>query len=111
MAVRVVAVMAVEDPIDLLLYLDVDEFATSAVYTPTAGSPTTIVGIFDNPSASLTATDMMEITIPQPRFLCRTTDAPNAAEGHTIVINSVTYTIRVVTTDGLGITSLFMEKN
>ena len=53
----------------------------------------------------------MDVTIPKPSFVCRTVDIPTAAEGDTIKINNVTYTVRVVATDGLGVTTLVMERN
>jgi len=54
---------------------------------------------------------MMDVTIPQPKFLCRTVDIPNAAEGDAIKVASTAYTVRIVLTDGLGMTTLLMERN
>lgn len=103
--------MAVESNDDLAIFFELDDFGTEAVYTQANKRPIMISGIFDNPHASITATDMMDVTIPKPSFVCRTVDMPNAAEGDTIKIRNVTYTIRVVATDGLGVTTLIMEKN
>lgn len=102
--------MAVESTADLLDFFELDDFADSANYTPTGGSASTVLGIFDNPQASRNATDMMDITIPAPQFVCRTADVPNAADGDTIVIRSVTYHVRVVLTDGTGVSTLILEK-
>lgn len=103
--------MGVESNDDLAIFFELDDFGTVAVYTQTNKRPITIKGIFDNPHASVTATDMMDVTIPKPSFVCRTVDIPTAAEGDTIKINNVTYTVRVVATDGLGVTTLLMERN
>lgn len=103
--------MAVESTADLLDFFELDDFADSATYTPTGGSASTVLGIFDNPQASRNATDMMDITIPAPQFVCRTADVPNAADGDTIVIRSVTYNVRVVLTDGTGVSTLLLEKS
>lgn len=103
--------MGVESNDDLSIFFELDDFGTAAVYTQTNKRPITIKGIFDNPHASVTATDMMDVTIPKPSFVCRTVDIPTAAEGDTIKINNVTYTVRVIATDGLGVTTLLMERN
>jgi hypothetical protein len=103
--------MAVESSDDLAIFFELDDFGTPAVYTQTNKRPITINGIFDNPHASITATEMMDVTIPKPSFVCRTIDIPTAAEGDTIKINNVTYTVRIVATDGLGVTTLMMERN
>lgn len=103
--------MAVESSDDLAIFFELDDFGTPAVYTQTNKAPITINGIFDNPHASITATEMMDVTIPKPSFVCRTIDIPTAAEGDTIKINNVTYTVRIVATDGLGVTTLMMERN
>ena len=103
--------MGVESNDDLSIFFELDDFGTEAVYTQTNKRPIKINGIFDNPHASITATDMMDVTMPKPSFVCRTVDIPTAAEGDTIKINNVTYTVRVVATDGLGVTTLVMERN
>ena len=103
--------MGVESDTDLSIFFELDDFGTAGIYTKTNKRPVTINGIFDNPHASVTATDMMDVTIPKPTFVCRTVDLPDAAEGDTIKIRNVTYTIRVVATDGLGVTTLVMERN
>lgn len=103
--------MGVESNDDLSIFFELDDFGTEAVYTQTNKRPIKVNGIFDNPHASITATDMMDVTMPKPSFVCRTVDIPTAVEGDTIKINNVTYTVRVVATDGLGVTTLVMERN
>lgn len=103
--------MGVESNDDLSIFFELDDFGTEAVYTQANKRPIKVNGIFDNPHASITATDMMDVTMPKPSFVCRTVDIPTAAEGDTIKINNVTYTVRVVATDGLGVTTLVMERN
>lgn len=99
----------IESDADLLNFLALDDFAEAATYTPLAGSPVTIQGIFDAPQASRNITEMMDVTIPAPQFVCRTVDVPNAADGDSISIRSVSYYVRVVITDGTGITTLMLE--
>lgn len=100
----------IESSADLLDFLPLDDFAETATYTPLAGSPVTIQGIFDAPQASRNITEMMDVTIPAPQFVCRTVDVPNAADGDSITIRSVAYYVRVVITDGTGISTLMLER-
>lgn len=102
--------MAVESAADILDFFELDDFADSATYTPAGGSASTVLGIFDAPQASRNATDMMDITIPAPQFVCRTVDVPNAADGDSIVIRSVSYYVRVVLADGTGVSTLILER-
>lgn len=102
--------MAVETSADILDFFGIDDFAENATYTHVGGSASTVPGIFDEPQASRNATDMMDITIPAPQFVCRTVDVPNAADGDSIVIRSTTYYVRVVLTDGTGVSTLLLEK-
>lgn len=102
--------MGVESASDILDFFEVDDFADTANYTPVGGSTSIVKGIFDAPQASRNATDLMDITIPAPQFVCRTVDVPNAADGDTIVIRSTSYRVRVVLTDGTGVSTLLLEK-
>jgi hypothetical protein len=102
--------MGVESSADILDFFEVDDFADVATYTAVGGSPVSVTGIFDAPQASRNATDLMDITIPSPQFVCRTADVPAAADGDEIVIRTVAYTVRVVLTDGTGVSTLILEK-
>lgn len=102
--------MGVESAADILDFFVVDDFADTATYTPVGGSAASVVGIFDEPQASRGATEMVDVTIPNPQFVCRTADVPAAADGDEIIIRAVTYTVRVVLTDGTGVSTLLLEK-
>ena len=102
--------MGVESELDLLDFFEIGDFADTATYTPVSGRPTEVRGIFDNPQASRNATDMMDITIPAPQFVCRTVDVPQAADGDAINIRSTKYYVRVVLTDGTGVSTLILER-
>lgn len=102
--------MAVETATELAIFFDVDDFGSAATYTPVGGQAVTVNGIFDNPQASRNATDLLDITIPAPQFVCRTSDVANAAEGDSLVVNSVSYIVRVVLTDGTGVSTLLLER-
>ena len=102
--------MGVENTADLLDFLELDDFATTATYPPSGGASSSVIGIFDNPQATRNASDILGITIPEPRFVCRTADVSAAADGDALVVNATNYTIRVVLTDGVGMTTLVLEK-
>lgn len=102
--------MPVESSADILDFFELDDFADAATYTPIGGSASTVLGIFDNPQASRNATDLIDVTIPAPQFVCRTADVPNAADGDAIVIRSVSYLVRVSLNDGTGVSTLLLEK-
>ena len=102
--------MGVESAADILDFFELDDFADTATYTRVGGSPASVLGIFDEPQASRGATDLVDVTIPSPQFVCRTADVSSAADGDEIVIRSVAYTVRVVLTDGTGVSTLILEK-
>jgi hypothetical protein len=102
--------MAVETATELAIFFDVDDFGTAATYTPVGGQAVTVNGIFDNPQASRNATDLLDITIPAPQFVCRTSDVASAAEGDSLVVNAISYIVRVVLTDGTGVSTLLLER-
>ena len=102
--------MGVESDSDLSDFFVIDDFAITAKYTAIGKTAKTIKGIFDNPQVSINASDMLDVTIPSPKFVCRTVDVPNAAEGDAMVINSTSYYVRVVLNDGTGVSTLIMEK-
>lgn len=102
--------MAVETADDILDFLGIDDFAENATYTPSGGSASTVVGIFDAPQASRSITDMGDVTIPAPQFVCRTIDVSAVAEGDALTVRSVAYYVRVVLHDGTGVTTLLLER-
>ncbi len=103
--------MAVESAADRLIFLDVDDFGTTASYTVQGGSPVNIIGIFDNEFIEVDSGGTVGVAIQQPRFLCRTSDVSSAAESDAKTIIAVPYTIRIVQDDGTGMTTLVLEKN
>jgi voltage-gated potassium channel Kch len=102
--------MAVETATELAIFFGVDDFGTAATYTPVGGAAVTVNGIFDNPQASRNATDLLDVTIPAPQFVCRTSDVANVAEGDSLVVGGVSYIIRVTLTDGTGVSTLLLER-
>lgn len=102
--------MGVESASDLSVFFELDDFGDAAKYYPTNKAARTVNGIFDNPDAKMNVTDRMDVTIPQPQFACRTVDVKTAVEGERLDIRGVRYTIRVIVTDGTGVSTLFLER-
>lgn len=83
-------------------FLNTDEFATAALVGASA-----VNGIFDNGYAE--AFGIAAGT--KPTFLCKVADLPALTLGTTTaVIGGVTYTIVENQPDGLGLTTLTLEK-
>ncbi len=101
--------MAVEGDTERALFFDSDEFGTTGTYTPSGGSSSSILGIFDNDYMSADIGTNIGVGTSNPSFICRTADVASAANGDALVVNSVTYTVRNVEDDGTGITTLMLE--
>jgi len=85
------------------------DFGLVATYTPSGGQGVSITGILDNDYEATDLGGTVSFAVQKPRFLCRTADLPVAAEGDSLVIEGVSYIIRVVMPDGTGMTELLLE--
>jgi len=101
--------MAVET--DALRSIMLADFGVSVTYTPSGGSASTITGIFDHEYQAVQGGGEVAFAVEQPKVLVRTSDVSSAAEGDTVVIAGVTYTVTVVMIDGTGFTDLALEKS
>ena len=89
-----------------------DDFATTASYTPSGGSASTVNGIFDNEFFEVDPLSGVGVVSAQPRLFCTTADLPSgAASGDAITIDGTAYTVRVIQPEGTGVTTLVLEKN
>lgn len=88
-------------------FLDSDDFAVAASYTPNGGSATAINGIFDK---EYLAGDLGQVVVSSaaPMFLTKTSNVASEDGSGAIVINSVTYDIVEVKPDGTGMTLLIL---
>ncbi len=102
--------MAFESYDDLGDFFGLDDFAMEAKFIKAGKSVKILKGIFDNPQVSRGMTENMEITIPMPKFICRTADIPSAEDGDKLKLGSVEYYIRVQINDGEGVSTLYLEK-
>lgn len=76
---------------DLDVFLNVDDFADAAIYTPTGGTPKAIVVDFHSeyfePLGNI-------VESSAPWLSCKQSDVPNLAQGDTFIIDGVTYKSR-----------------
>ena len=69
------------------------DFAVSATFTDvSAGTSSTVKGVFDNESALIEVGEV-EIDETAPRFYCAYADVSSAVEDDTLLVDSVTYKI------------------
>lgn len=102
--------MAIETDDSLAFFFTTNDFGTDATFTPVGGSPSNIVGVFDNPYLGADAGGMVEFSATSPTFTARDVDFTGAAHGDELVIGSTTYIIREVMPDGTGITTVMLEE-
>ena len=87
------------------------DFGETVIFNPASGSRKSITGVFDNVYEEVEAGGTVGVSMQQPRLFVRTADITGATEGDAITINDVDYTIRVVMSDGLGMTELQLEQD
>ena len=102
--------MALESYDDLGDFFVLSDFAIEAKFIQTGKSVKIIKGIFDNPQISRGMNNEFDITIPQPKFTCRTADLPNVEDGDKLKVSNIEYYIRVQINDGEGVSTLSLEK-
>ena len=96
---------------DLAAILNVEEFATSVTYRRKGAlGDSTINVIFDNETVPVDTGGFVPVHEEQPRVTCRTADVPNLTETDQFVISFTVYTVRVWTHDGVGVTTVHLEK-
>lgn len=102
--------MAVETAADRAAFCNSDEFGDAADYQLGVGGSKPVSGIFDNGDGVLSVGDAGVVSV-SPRFICPTASLPAGyAEGDTLTIGSVDYTIASPPLDdGTGMTEFELE--
>lgn len=91
------------------MFVDADEFGTTATYLPTAGGSTPIVGILD--TAASRGFEDPGIASSSPRFTCRSADLPaGARKGDTLSVGAIAYSVQVIDQDGTGMAAITLEE-
>ncbi len=81
-------------------------FAVAATYQ----GASTVNGIFDNEYFEDTVGQGAGAESTRPVFVCKASDVPTVAHGHTLLIGATTYHVIAVEPDGQGMTRLVLEK-
>lgn len=90
---------------DLTTFLNSNEFAASITY-----NSATIKGIFDDAYKGINlATGEIESTNPQ--VIVRASGISGLEHGATLIINSITYYVTGIHTDGTGLTTLLLSRD
>ena len=104
--------MAVETATELSVFFDSDDFALAGTYVKAGGGTSTVNGIMDTAYVEVGGFGSVGVVSAEPRFTIRTGALPTgAAEGDTITVDSVAYTVRIIERDGTGGAILVLEKN
>ena len=106
--------MAFESSTDFSGFFDTDEFAESATYTPQGGSASTISVIFDKPYQSVALdSGTLDVEDIKPTVYCKTSDVSSVSHGDQLVINSTTYQVAGIESQGQSggqsLTILYLE--
>ena len=104
--------MAVESAADRLVFLDAGEFGDSATYTLSAGGAITVDGIFDKEFREVVEAEFgVGIATHPAGYTMREADLPAGyGDGDTLLVKTITYTIRAHELDGTGMVVLRLEK-
>ena len=76
---------------DLSVFFQASDFGTTATYTPTGGSASSISVIFDKPFSSIPLEGDVDVEGNTPTVLCKSSDVSAAAHGDVLVVDSTTY--------------------
>lgn len=92
----------------------VADFGVACTGSPSGGGSVSFTAIYDAQHALEDAGGFVSVSLDQPRLTCVTSQISTLAEGDTVTVpvDSVNtdYTIRIVMSDGTGITELSLEK-
>ena len=79
---------------------------------PSGGSASTVSGVSDNNFLEGDSLSYVGVVSIRPPFICATADLPNGAvTGDAITVDGTACTVRVIQPEGMGITTLVLEKN
>lgn len=100
--------MPVENDTDRAIFVALDDFGVTAIFTGLSGQPM-VAGIFDDDPAL--AGQGVGVQSSDPLFICRSSDLPAlAVDGTLLTIDGVEYRLRNPQPDGTGMTVLQLER-
>jgi hypothetical protein len=93
---------------DLSVVFSTDDFAETATFTPSGGSASSVIGIFDTADVE-SDVGGVPVIISGTRFQCAAADVIGVAEGDSLVIRGVSYLVATVEDDGMDTVTLRLE--
>lgn len=94
---------------DLDQFFDIDEFASSATYTPAGGSAKTVPVIYQKEQRLITD-DGAQYVDQAPSALCKSADVVGVRKGDALEVNGIVYTIHAYPDDGHGVITLELSR-
>lgn len=101
--------MSIETDADRLVFLSPAEFGVSVIYND-GTLEAAIPAIFSDQFASSGFDLDVDVASYDAVFTVRTSDAPNAARGQTLVVDGLTYVIDVIERGATGFTKIGATK-
>lgn len=98
----------IESAADRALMFDAAAFAEAATWTPAAGAPVAVSGIYtDGHAAALGAPG---VSGSAPAFSCAADTVPGIAHGDSLFVRAASWRVADVQPDGSGLTRLILER-
>ena len=92
----------------------VADFGVACTGSPSGGGSVSFTAIYDAQHSLEEAGGFVAFSLDQPRLSCVTSQVSSLAEGDTVTVpvdsTNTDYTVRVVMSDGTGITEFSLEK-
>jgi hypothetical protein len=92
----------------------VADFGVACTGSPSGGGSVSFTAIYDAQHSLEEAGGFVAFSLDQPRLTCVTSQVSSLAEGDTVTVpvdsTNTDYTVRVVMSDGTGITEFSLEK-
>jgi hypothetical protein len=94
-----------------MLSVGIGTFGQSVIYTPLAGSPVTIQGVFDVPHSEIQLGHISPVSSVSPKLGIRLDDLSlKPKKGDTVTVGSVVYRVIDSEEDGQGGSTLKLQK-
>ena len=77
----------------------VNAFGEDVTYTPSGGGPTVVKGFFQSPDVSPESGIDINFESTGPQVILKAADAPNPSHLDTVIVRSITYTVKQVEID------------
>ena len=94
---------------DISLFFDIAEFASAAVIRRTDNTDLSVSVILNTPTRDMQFYDL-SVEAEVPNVAVRSSDLVGVNARNSLTLNSITYEISKIHSDGIGITTLYLKK-